>query len=88
MHMLEVDLERVEPGADIAIVVEVTLTSLLAGNLDDYEPDAPFYAGADFGGGGSVRLPNECLSSFEIPLTPLIDNDAISVAHLGFVPGD
>jgi hypothetical protein len=87
MHMLEVDLERVEPGADIAIVVEVTLTSLLAGNLDDYEPDAPFYAGMDFGGGGSVRLPNECLSSFEIPLTPLIANEAISVAHLGFVPG-
>jgi hypothetical protein len=34
-----------------------------------------------------VRLPNEFLSSFEIPLTPLIANDAISVAHLGFVPG-
>jgi hypothetical protein len=83
-HALEIDLEALDPGADLTVRVEVSLVSVLEGNASSYREDAPFYAGIDFGGGGTARMPEKALSAFRIPLTPLIENDPISVSHLGF----
>lgn len=84
-HLLQLELDEIEPGSDLTAVVNVTLMSLLAGDPAAYRPGAPFYAGIDFGGDGAYMLPHECLSAFEIPLTPLIENQPITLSEIAFV---
>ena len=84
-HALEIDMDALDPSRDLTVRVEVALVSVLEGNAASYCDEAPFYAGIDFGGGGTARMPEKALSAFRIPLTPLIENDPITVSQLAFV---
>lgn len=79
-HPLEVPLPTRADGDDVTLTITVTLAALAAGDFDAYSPDAPFFAGADFGAGGGARYPGPGVDAFRLPLTPLTDNEPVSVS--------
>lgn len=83
-HSVEVGVPEIVTGRELWMTVQVSVLSLLAGDPTNYHRDAPFYAGIDFGGQGTAKLPSAGCGGFEIPVTPLIENQPITVPEVSF----